>query len=56
MITTHTIWVKNSVYKTVVYRDTLPTLGTENTQAENEEGDTKVVSVPKDYEIYITVK
>ena len=56
MITTHKVWVKNSVYKTVEYRDTLPSLGIENTEAENEEGDTKRVSVPKDYEIYITVK
>ncbi len=56
MITTHKIWVKNNVYKTVEYRDTLPSLGIENTEAENEDGDTKRVSVPKDYEIYITVK
>lgn len=56
MITTHKIWVKNDIYKTVQYRDTLPSLGSENTEAENENGDTKYVSVPKDYEIYITVK
>jgi hypothetical protein len=56
MITTHKIWVKNDVYKTVEYRDTLPSLGTQMTEAENEEGDTRQVTVPKDYEIYITVK
>lgn len=56
LVTTHTIWVKQNMYKSVQYRDTLPTLGIENTQAENEDGDTKNVSVPKEYEIYITVK
>jgi hypothetical protein len=56
MITTHKVWVKNNIYKTVEYRDTLPSLGMENIEAENTQGDTKKVSVPKDYEIYITVK
>jgi hypothetical protein len=56
LITTHKVWVKQNVYKTVEYRDTLPALGIENTEAENEDGDTRRVSVPKDYEIYITVK
>jgi hypothetical protein len=56
LVTTHKVWVKNNVYKTVEYRDTIPSLGTENTVAENEDGDTKSVSVKKDYEIYITVK
>jgi hypothetical protein len=44
------------VYKTVEYRDTIPALGTEDRLAENKEGDTRNVSVKKDYEIYITVK
>ena len=56
LVTTHKVWVKNNVYKTVEYRDTVPALGSENTVAENEDGDTKSVSVKKDYEIYITVK
>lgn len=56
LVTTHKVWVKHNVYKTVEYRDTIPALGIENTVAENEDGDTKNVSVKKDYEIYITVK
>jgi hypothetical protein len=56
LITSHKVWVKQQEYKTIEYRDTLPALGVENTEAENEEGDTKRVSVPKDYEIFITVK
>jgi hypothetical protein len=56
LTTTHKVWVHQSEYKTVLYHDTLPSLGMENTQAENEQGDTKQVDVKKDYEIYITVK
>jgi hypothetical protein len=56
LITTHKVWVKNNVFKTVEYRDTIPALGTEDRVAENKDGDTKNVSVKKDYEIYITVK
>jgi hypothetical protein len=56
LTTTHKVWVRNSEYKTVEYSDTLPSLGKENTVAENEEGDTKQVDVKKEYEIYITVK
>ncbi len=56
LITTHKVWTKNMLEKTVIYRDTLPTLGMETTIAENEEGDTKNVRVKKDYEIFITIK
>ncbi|RYY99873.1 MAG: hypothetical protein EOO11_03585 [Chitinophagaceae bacterium] len=56
LVTTHKVWVRDTVYRTLVYRDTLPALGTERTVAENEDGDTKNVSVERDYEIYITVK
>ena len=56
LVTTHKVWVKYNLFKTVEYKDTIPTLGYENTVAENEDGDTKNVSVKKDYEIYITVK
>jgi hypothetical protein len=56
LVTTHKVWVKYDVFKTIEYRDTIPSLGTERTTAENEDGDTKNVEVKKDYEIYITVK
>lgn len=56
LVTTHKVWLRNAVFKTIEYRDTLPALGTETATAENEDGDTKTVSVKKDYEIYITVK
>jgi hypothetical protein len=56
LVTRHRVWVKNNVYKTVEYTDTIPSLGQENTVAENENGDKKNVAVPKAYEIFITVK
>jgi len=56
VLTTHKIWVNFNEYKTVVHQDTVPALGIAETEGENADGDTKKVSVPKDYEIYITVK
>lgn len=56
LVTTHKIWAHDQQVQTITYRDTLPSLGTEQTTAENAEGDTKNVTVKKDYEIFITVK
>ena len=56
LITTHKIWAANQEVKTIRYRDTLPSLGTEHAEAQNADGETKNVHVKKDYEIFITVK
>ena len=56
LVTSHKVWAHNSEIKTVLYRDTIPSLGTTNTVAENKDGDTKKVTVKKEYEIFITVK
>jgi hypothetical protein len=56
LITTHKIWAHNQEIKTVLYRDTLPALGNTLTNAENADGDTKNITVKKEYEIFITVK
>ena len=56
LITTHKIWVRNSEFKNVIYRDTLPSLGLTSKQAENEDGDKKTVQVKKEYEIFLTIK
>ena len=56
VLTTHKVWVKFAEYKTFVHADTVPTLGMIDTNAENSNGDTQKVTVPKDYEIFITVK
>jgi hypothetical protein len=56
VLTTHKIWVNFKEYNTVVHRDTIPALGMLSADAENLDGDTKKVSVKKDYQIFITVK
>ncbi|MFL9485661.1 hypothetical protein ACI6Q2_22960 [Chitinophagaceae bacterium LWZ2-11] len=56
LVTTHKVWANFNEFKTIVYQDTIPALGTVNTTAENADGDTKKVAVKKDYEIFITVK
>jgi hypothetical protein len=56
LITTHKIWVHNNELKTVVYRDTLPSLGNTSKDAENEDGEKKTVQVKKEYEIFLTIK
>ncbi len=56
LITKHQVWTNSVTSKVIEYRDTIPALGTEHTTAENAEGDSKEVSVKKDYEIFITVK
>lgn len=56
LITRHTVWARNEPVKQVSYTDTIPALGTENRVAENEDGETKNVTVRKDYQVFITVK
>lgn len=56
LLTKHKVWVSDSVFKIIEYRDTLPGLGTQIAAAENNEGDQQYVPVSKDYEIFITVK
>ena len=50
------VWVKNQQVKAYEKIDTLPSLGMTTQTAENEEGDEKKVTIPKDYEIYFTAK
>ncbi|MBS1660186.1 MAG: hypothetical protein JST68_03955 [Bacteroidetes bacterium] len=56
ILTRHKVWVNNSEYTTVEHRDTVPALGMISTQGESTNGDTKTLSVKKDYQIFITVK
>jgi uncharacterized lipoprotein NlpE involved in copper resistance len=56
VLTRHKVWVNFKEYTTVEHRDTVPALGMLNTAAENADGDSKNVSVKKDYQIFITVK
>jgi len=54
--TTYKVWVKNVMVKTYLHTDTIPSLGIAKEQAENNDGDVKVIDLKKDYEFYITVK
>ncbi len=56
MVTTHKIWTNSNLYKTVVHRDTIPSLGQTTEQGENMNGDTTSIKLQKDYEIYVTVQ
>jgi hypothetical protein len=56
LVTKHIVWTNGSTAKTIINNDTIPALGTTNTVAENEEGDTKNINVKKAYEIFITIK
>jgi len=56
LTTTHKIWVAGKTSQVIVHKDTIPSLGEINTEAENKDGDTKIVPVKKDYEFYVTVK
>ncbi|NVO10343.1 MAG: hypothetical protein HXX16_10310 [Bacteroidales bacterium] len=54
--TSHKVWVKNILTKTITYTDTIPSLGNTEQVAENDEGDAKNVNIRKEYEVYVTVK
>jgi hypothetical protein len=54
--TTKKVWVKGNLFREFVSLDTIPSLGTTTEEGEDQEGNTKMITVPKDYEIYITVK
>ena len=56
LTTTYKIWSKNNLYKTIVKRDTLPTLGEMEADAPDNQGNENKVKVKRDYEFYITVK
>lgn len=56
LTTKHNIWIKGKLAKTIIKNDTLENLGSTIQDAEDNNGNTKKMSVPKDYEFYITVK
>ena len=56
LTTTHKVWVKGNLSKTIVKTDTLNALGMVNEEVEDKDGHTETKSVKKDYEFFITVK
>ncbi|MFY7811160.1 MAG: hypothetical protein ACOVQ2_05455 [Flavobacterium sp.] len=55
LITTHKIWVNHQLYKTIVKKDTIPSLGNKNEEVKDENETLQKLTIPKDYEFYITV-
>lgn len=56
LITKHKIWKNNKLFKEIVKRDTIPSLGDTLQIVEDENGNENDVKVKKDYEFYITVQ
>lgn len=56
LTTTHKVWVKGTLARTIVQQDTLPSLGMETAEAIDSSGDKHTTRGRKDYEFYITVK
>lgn len=54
--TTSKIYVKNTHIKTISTSDTIPNLGFTKEEGENSNGDVAEITIPKEYEIYVTVK
>lgn len=55
LTTTHKVWVRGNLAKTMVTSDTLSALGMEKVETDDN-GQTEMKEKKKDYEIYITVK
>jgi hypothetical protein len=56
LTTTHKVWVKGQLDKTLVKTDTLNSLGMTTEEAEDKDGHKENKAVRKGYEIFITVK
>ena len=56
LTTVTTVYAKGEIVRTITRRDTLPSLGNTTQEAENDNGDTQTVTVPKDYEVFVTLK
>ncbi len=56
LYTVERVWIKNQLVKTLYRVDTIPNLGLTTVEGEDVNGETQWVTVPKDYEFFITVK
>ena len=57
LMTTHyVVWKQGLKVKEYDVKDTIPTLGVATTEGEDDNGNTKDMVVPKDYDFFITVK
>lgn len=56
LITKHKIWKNNQLFKEIIKKDTIPSLGDTLELVEDNEGEEHNSLVKKDYEFYITVQ
>jgi len=56
VITHYTVWRKGVMVREFSVKDTIPSLGLTTTEGENDNGDTKNMVIPKDYDFFVTVK
>jgi hypothetical protein len=56
LVTKHKIWKNNKLFKEIIKRDTIPSLGDTLQTVEDEAGNEHNTKVKKDYEFYITVQ
>lgn len=55
LTTEYIVWVKGKADRNFIKIDTLKSLGTTKEQGEDKDGNLQDLTIPKDYEIYITV-
>ena len=56
LVTKHKIWKNNKLFKEIIKRDTIPSLGDTLQTVEDENGNEREAKVKKEYEFYITVQ
>lgn len=56
LITKHKIWKNNKLFKEIIKRDTIPSLGDTLQKVEDKDGKSHEIKAKKDYEFYITVQ
>ncbi len=56
LISKQNVYLKGQNVKTITHTDTLPFPGFKTEEIEDEQGNTKSATLPKEYEFFITVK
>lgn len=56
LVTKHKIWKNNKLFKEIIKRDTIPSLGDTLQAVEDEAENEHIAKVKKEYEFYITVQ
>jgi len=56
LITKHKIWKDDKLFKEIIKKDTIPSLGDTLVGGEDNDGNNPIVKTKKDYEFFITVQ